>query len=142
MMGTCGRLVPLWKGRRGLKAMPCCKGWMLYVTNELSSLNTISYPRIEGHRHRCSKNKTSLSKDVARNLFNSACKKCNTPITPSAYPALSSFGSRLGIVEKSIKITSLCEGPMELKHKTICLKSPSSPAAGPGRGGVSCSSFY
>lgn len=24
LMGTCGVLVPLWKGRRGLKAVPCC----------------------------------------------------------------------------------------------------------------------
>lgn len=45
LMEICGRLLPLWKGRRGLKAiintLLLCKGWILYVTNELSSQNTI-----------------------------------------------------------------------------------------------------
>lgn len=43
---------------------------------------------------------------------------------------LSSFGSSLGTMEKSIITTSSCEGRVEQKHKTIWLKSPSSPAAG------------
>lgn len=81
------------------------------------------------------------SKEVARDLFNSAYVKCNTTNTPSAYPALviARLQSKLGTMEISIITTILHEGPMELKHKAISLKSLSSPAAEPGQeDGVSC----
>lgn len=68
-----------------------------------------------------------LVQNVARSLFNSACKKCNAANIPSAHPAPVIIWLQI-TMEKSIITTSSCEGPVELKHKTICLKSPSSRA--------------
>lgn len=64
--------------------------------------------------------------------------------TPSAHPAsvIVWLQSKLGTTEISIITTALHEGPMELQHKAICLKSPRSPAAEPGKDGVSCGSIH
>lgn len=46
-------------------------------------------------------------------------------------------------MEVSIIMTILEEGPMELKHTAICIKSLSSPAAEPRQeDGVSCGSIH
>lgn len=140
-------LMPSWKGRWGPRAVPYCiaKGGCLYMTTELSSQHASFCPRSKKCHHRCFKTVTSLSKDVARDLFHTAYIKCNPTNTPTVYPALviTRLRNKLGTTEISIITTISHEGHVELKHKAICLKSLSSLVAEPGQeDGVSCGSIH
>lgn len=112
-------------------------GGRLCKTTELS--NCTQHARFylwsdESH-HRHFKTATSTSKDIARYWFHSWYIKCNIASTSSMHPslAITRLQSKLGTTEISIIITTLHEGPTELKWKTICLRSHSRPVTEHGQ---------
>lgn len=133
------RMGDLWKAHVLLEGQEGARGTTkgtgcLCMTTEPRTQYARFYLNDECH-HRHFKTATSLSKDVAKDLFHSVYIKSSTNNIPSMCPslAITRLQRKLGTRERSIIATILHESPMELKHKGICLKSSCRPMAESGQ---------